>query len=86
MVEFGNMWIDNNFVNAIIHKGKRSSMFMSQNKPVLVDHKEYGKGLAINTSQAEDKSTRIFIVWQDTERAGVVCGWYVFDETDFIKD
>jgi len=58
---------------------------MSQNKPVLVDHKEHGKGLLIATSQTEDKSTRIFIVWQDVERTGVVAGWYVFNEADFIR-
>ena len=56
------------------------------NKPVLVDHKEHGKGLLITTNQTEDENTRLFIVWQDVERAGVICGWYVFSEADFIKE
>ena len=55
------------------------------NSPILVDHKKYGKGLLITTNQTEDKNTRIFIVWQDIERSDVICGWYIFNETDFIK-
>lgn len=58
---------------------------MTQKNPVVVNHKEYGTGLVVATNQAEDKSTRIFIVWQDVERANVVCGWYIFQESDFIK-
>lgn len=59
---------------------------MAQNRPVLVDHKEHGKGLLITTSQTEDGNTRLFIVWQDVERANVLAGWYVFNEADFIKE
>jgi len=51
----------------------------------IVNHKTKGLGLVVTMNTLEDKSTRIFIVWQDTERAGVVCGWYIFNETDFIK-
>lgn len=49
-----------------------------------ITHKQYGSGIAVAANRTEDKTLRIFILWDNIELSDVVGGWYVFDEKEFI--
>ena len=49
-----------------------------------IKHNKYGNGVAVLANRTEDNSLRIFIVWDDIELSDVICGWYVFDEKEFV--
>jgi len=49
----------------------------------LINHNEYGVGVVVAMNRLEDKTLRICVVWKDTVLAGVVCGWYLFENPPF---
>jgi len=54
------------------------------NNPGIINHKIYGLGLVAAMNRTEDQNLRLLIVWKDVEQAGAICGWYIFQESDFI--
>jgi hypothetical protein len=56
---------------------------MVKNELTPITHKDYGVGVVVAMNRLEDKTLRVCVVWQDTVLAGVICGWYLFEDPPF---